>query len=741
MNLKDFLANREKPPELYWSLVLEPGWVQAGIWYIGESVAEVISVGPPAAWETEEELIGAADAALSSAVAKLPEDYQEPNKTVFGVPAAWVKGGEIADEYLAKIKSLCTDLSLNPVGFVVLPEAIAHLYKSEEGSPLSAIVLGLGKEFLEISVFKLGNLAGTTQVSRSVSLIEDVTEGLSRFEGVAPLPSRFIVYDGKGAELNEAKEALMQETWQDLPKVKFLHTPKAETLVSDRKVFATSLAGANEIGQVSQVASKEISSPDEIQTGGIQSGTEDLQNIAPPEKSMAPEEMGFAIGADVTESQKVDETPKLIEFSKPVQEMPREAPRSQIKVNDYFQKTKGLFHRLTGSLFSGSILPKNPNVPKFGGKPIAFIGMALIVLIILGGLFWWFYPKAKVTIYVTPKSFSEEVNVTFNTDGQTDLGSGIVPAQLVSVDVSGDKTKSATGSRTIGDKAKGSVQIQNGTAFPINLNAGTILVSSGNLKFSLDNAASVSAALSPNSPGTANLSITADSIGAESNLAKDEVFKVGNYPKAEVDAVAVADFSGGSSQQISAVSEDDRTALETQLKDELAQNAKSQLQEKVTSDQIFIDDLAGLEVAEENFDHKVGDQADSVKLNLTLGVTAVAADRAKLLEYARNVLKDKIPSGFVLRDSQINFKFTFDSKQDAEVLYKVEIGANFLPQVQIDDIVKKITGRTPSVTETYLTSVPGFTRAEVTLSPKLPGFLGTLPHLGKNIQIEIVAER
>ena len=174
MNLKNFLVNRDKPPELYWSLVIETGWAQAGIWYIGESVAEVISISPPAAWETEDELTGAVDAALSSAVAKLPENYQEPSKTVFGVPSAWIKGGEISDEYLARIKDICTDLSLNPVGFVVLSEAIAHLYKSEEGSPLSVIILGLGKEFLEISVFKLGNLVGTSQVARSVSLIEDV---------------------------------------------------------------------------------------------------------------------------------------------------------------------------------------------------------------------------------------------------------------------------------------------------------------------------------------------------------------------------------------------------------------------------------------------------------------------------------------------------------------------------------------------------------------------------------------
>jgi len=67
MNLKDFLTSRENPPELYWSIVIEEGWIQAGIWYIGDA-AEVVSISPGAAWSSEDELTGAVDAALSSAL-------------------------------------------------------------------------------------------------------------------------------------------------------------------------------------------------------------------------------------------------------------------------------------------------------------------------------------------------------------------------------------------------------------------------------------------------------------------------------------------------------------------------------------------------------------------------------------------------------------------------------------------------------------------------------------------------
>lgn len=742
MNLKDFLASRDSPPELFWSLVIEKGWVQAGIWSIGNKAAEVLSVSPGAAWEIEEELVGAADAALSSAVQKLPEEYPEPSKTVFGVPSSWVKGGEISEEYLAKIKKLCTELSLNPVGFVVLPEAIAHLYKSEEGAPVSAIILGLGKENLEISVFKLGVLVGSTTVARSVSLIEDVTEGLSRFEGASPLPSRFIIFDGKGGELEEAKETLLQANWEETSKFKFLHTPKAETLNSDRKVLATSLAGANEIGDVTHVTSNEEEKTQEVE----KMVEEEVVNVAPPAEDITPQDLGFAIGEDVTLQNRQKEPEPIqntavnamnLQQHQAAHMPPVHKPMTGtgIKVNEYLKKTSSLFHG-----FSGKFFPKNA-APKRDKKFIYGFVTLIILGIIGGGFYWWFVPRAHVKIYVTPKSYQQETDITFNTSGQSDPAAGVIPATALTSVVSGNKTKAASGSKLVGDKAKGTVQVANGNSSDIDLAAGTVIVSSTGLKFITNKDASISAQAIPGSPGTANVEVTSADIGAQYNLAKGEVFKVGNYSKSLVAATSTADFSGGSSQQISAVSKDDQTTLENQLKEELTGNAKTDLSGKVTEEQVFLDDLAGSEITSENFDHKVGDQADSVKLALSLNVTGIAADKTKLLEYTRALLQNSIPAGFVLRDSQISFKFTFVSLKDGNAVYKVAIGANFLPKTDTDAIAKKISGKTASVAENYLNSVPGFTHADVSINPHLPGPLGTLPRITKNITVEVAAER
>lgn len=736
MNLKDFLNTRDKPPELYWSLVIEAGWIQAGIWYIGATSAEVIAVSPPTAWETDREIIGAADAALSSCVQKLPENYSEPSKTVFGVPSSWVKGGEIQDEHLADIKTLCTELSLTPVGFVVLPEAIAHLYKSEEGSPLNSVIVGLGKESLEVTVFKLGNLAGSTSVARSVSITEDVTEGLSRFEGASPLPSRIIVFDGKGGELEEAKETLNQALWDESEKVKFLHAPKVEIFPSDRKVIAVSLAGANEIGNVSKVIEKGISFGESIPSSELReesgSVTEDfssdeaVENFTTPSNDITPENLGFAVGEDVSNT-----------VPAPVREDRMQPDLETPAKTNYLQKTKNLFHAFSKKIADRPHFTIGPKTQ----KPVLGIALALMALLIILGISWWFLPKAEITVFVSPKQFTQETNISFSTGGSSDTASGIIPGAVLTAKVNGDKTKATSGTKLIGDKAKGSVTISNGNPNPINLAVGTFLTSSGGLKFVSATEASVSGQLLPGSPGTANIEVAANDIGAQYNLAKGEIFSVGNFSRSLVAGTSQSDFSGGSSQEVSAVSKDDQVNLMTELKNELMQKAMDELSEKITPDQIYINDAAKIDINSESFDRKLGDAVDNIKLSLGLTVTGIVGDNTKLLEYSRAVLKDKIPGGFVLRDSQIKYKFTFVKVTGDLYNYNVMITANFLPEENTDAIVAQIKGKTTEVTETYLNSIPGFARAEVKLNPNLPGFLGTLPRVAKNITINVVADQ
>src|SRR3989344_7238673 len=192
--------------EYFWSLVLEPGWLQAGIWSLEKGNVKVVTTGTAIHWESEEDLLRSADAALSSAIQNFPEDEKEPSRTVFGVRPDWVEEGRIKKDHLSKIREICSKLSLSPTGFVILPEAIAHSIKVRDANPLTGVIIGISDASLDISVFRLGNIVGSVTVGKSISLVEDVLEGLARFAGAEAVPTRFLIYNANEKELEDAKQ-------------------------------------------------------------------------------------------------------------------------------------------------------------------------------------------------------------------------------------------------------------------------------------------------------------------------------------------------------------------------------------------------------------------------------------------------------------------------------------------------------------------------------------------------------
>jgi hypothetical protein len=474
-----------------------------------------------------------------------------------------------------------------------------------------------------------------------------------------------------------------------------MHTPRIEIFDPSKKIVAVSLAGGSELGTVTGISSHE----DSPETVVNELPIEELDNIEEPEGVTA-EDLGF-----------VQEQPEVLSTTTPIPVHMPELPKLP-KLHLNFKKPNIKLPKINLSL---------------GGKPLIIGGIGLLTFIVTSFFVWWFFPKADVTIYVAPKKLEENISIN--------LDSGI-NNKTIDVEVSGEKSKSTTGTKTVGDKAKGQVKIQNGTAFPINLPAGSILVSSTDLKFVTTESASVSGALSPANPGTSTIKVEAGSIGSEFNVNKDEVFKVANYPKAEVDATSVDSFSGGSSRQISAVSTEDRESLLEDLTEELMEEAKSKLADKISSEEYLIETSLESEINDESYSNKVGDEATSIKLSLSMLVKAVSVSKSDLSNLAKETLNDKVPEGFVLKESQLTYDF--ESSEDG---FNVKVVANLLPSIDPTEIAKKIAGRYPKLAEDYLSSVPGFVRAEFKLRPLLPGKLGTLPHVPKNMSVEFSADK
>lgn len=699
----EFLQKQKTEKEIFWALLIEPEWVNSAVWEVENEKVKVLSKSPSTRWEAD--LLEAIDVSLSTCMQNLPEDTPDPTKTVFGVPSSWIVDGNIKEEHLLNLKKICDNLSLVPSGFVVLSEAISHYIKYEEEAALTGIVIGVSDQNLELSIFNLGALVGVTNISRSISVEDDITEGLARLSSATEnFPARIILFNQKEQELEEILETLNDCNWEKIGSSKFMHTPRIEIFDPAKKIMAVSLAGGSEIASVKGLIQDSSSHIEVEETSVVDLPIEEVNNFEEPDGVTA-EDLGFVQEVQKEETFEISEKP--IVKHNPLNLTVPQLPRLNFK-------------------------KPNIKLPKINlsfntGKPLVIGGSAIATFIVVGFLMWWLLPKADVTIYVSPKKLEESIPLEVNSESDENK---------IEIQVNGEKTKATSGTKTVGDKAKGQVKIQNGTAFPINLPSGSVLVSSSDLKFVTTSSASISGALSPSSPGTTTLDVEAGSIGSEFNLNKDEVFKVANYPKAEVDATSVNAFSGGSSRQISSVSEDDRKSLLKDLTSDLIKEAKGKLNEKVDSSMYLIEASINTDVDDETFSNKVGDEATSLKLSLTLNVTANSVSKSELTNKAREILNDKVPSGFVLRDDQLSYDFSSDDDG-----FTVKVTANLLPNIDTTEIAKKIAGKYPNMAEDYLGSVPGFLRAEFKFRTLLPGKLGTLPHLPKNISVMVSADK
>ncbi len=785
MDLKKFLPslNDNEKIEHYWALVIEPGYVQAGIWRIQNQKAQVIYTSTDSAWELDEELVNACDTALSSAIQTYPEGYVEPTKTVFGVSYNWVSGGEIKPEFLGKIKKVCKDLSLTPVGFVVLPEAISHLIKSEEGTPLNAIILGVYKENIELSLFQLGKLVGTTQVARSVSLTDDVVEGINRLSQGDTLPSRFLIYDGREGDLEEIRQTLLKSNWEEFENVKFLHTPKVELIGTKKKIYAVALAGASEIANItlledvaSKIQEEQKADSEEIKT--------EVKDDYLDEAGISPEEIGFALEKDVNQenlNQNV-ETPSDAMFEetesniKSVNETDFMAGHEQLKThtNDLINSQSETYKAPVQPESSQQPIPQRIQNTQKDRKPIfkgvnfhlmkaftpfkklqfrmprfnqkntsAFLGsLFVIILLVAGGLSWWFIPRSTVTIYVSPQKLDESTEITVNTESKTmDVAAKKIPGSLMEMSVSGDRTADSTGTKTVGDKSKGSVTIYR-VGPELTLPAGTVLVGPDKLKFSLESSATIASGSGITTPGETKVNVSAQDIGAQYNLASGATFSIGNYSTSDMEAKNDSAFSGGSSKEVSSVSKDDLASLQKELEQELKDKVEAKLTENIETNKFLIIDSEKTENSEVKFDHKLGDEAKTLKLSLTVKASAIVVDTDNLIEISKDILKEKVPKGFVLRGEQLKFSFEKGSVSGKEYNFKLKVSANLLPDLNTDDIAKKIAGKYPSLAEDYLRKeAPGFVKTEIRIKPSFPGKLKTLPHVVKNIDVIISAEK
>ncbi len=373
-------------------------------------------------------------------------------------------------------------------------------------------------------------------------------------------------------------------------------------------------------------------------------------------------------------------------------------------------------------------------------RRIGLVATAVLgVLLLLGGLAYgalYYLPKAEVILTLNPIPLVKEIPVGADTTvSEVDAEKGLVPGTLRVVEESGSKTTPATGTATVGEKAKGTTTFT--STVNQHCNAGARLKEdSSSLVFTLDVATDF-AILAPQ-----DKAVTAEKIGTAYNLTSGKTFHflsgcntVGSIAGQNSDP-----FTGGSSEDVTIAAAADQTKLLTDLQKELVEKAKETIHSEAGIDETIVDASVKTEVMTKTYSHAVGEQAENVSLDLEIKLTTITYKGSDIQELVSQSLATLVPSGFVLFPGETQIEPLDPKLGKTKLTFQAKISAQVVPQIDQEKIKADLAGRNSESALAYLDSLEDVNAYELKLWPNLPSSLQRIPRSTKRITVTLITE-
>lgn len=699
----DFLNNltskSSKVESNYLSLTLTKDKVLATIWtFEGENV-KILGFAHKT-FTDNRNIVHQAAIAIDSAAEKAKTDVEE---VIYGLSANWFEDGKVSGQTANLLKKLSEDLELKAQAFVPLSAAINHFLKIEESVTPHAILIGILEDFCEVSQIK-NNKIVSNKILDSHPTAEKIKNIVGQLKTEESLPARIIVY-GTGQDTQIVHE-IQNTNWQDLftqePRINFigdLELSKAVAYAQAADILGHDPVAAN-LGMPSTKDEKEEPKSDLAKADdfGFIEGEDILQKetvISEPEKL-----------AKTDESRSQPQIPtKREDYAVDLEQEPqRKQPSEKESLAEQFA-TIGWLPRFLEVLKEKSSLKK------------ILIGIVLLLILILLASFILgrTITNAEVIIKVNAKPQEANFSASVLTSPVVDIGNQQIPGQQIDASVSGNQKAATTGSKKVGNNAKGQVTVFNITATPQTFSKSTTLITKG-LKFTLDEEVEATSASKPGQASQTKANITATEVGPQYNLDQGQQFNFTQFDEFSYWAQNDAPFTGGDEKQVSVVAQDDMDKLSKSLLDSLSVKAKDELKTKVTGKKIE-DDAITVQVTKKQFDKNLDEEASIINLDMEVAASTIAYDENDLKEALAQLAQTNAPQNLESKAENIEI-LEADTKVSTNGLsISGKFRANLTPKFDQDQLKAKIAGRDQKEARTVIKEIPEVVDLEIKLSP------------------------
>jgi ElaB/YqjD/DUF883 family membrane-anchored ribosome-binding protein len=366
---------------------------------------------------------------------------------------------------------------------------------------------------------------------------------------------------------------------------------------------------------------------------------------------------------------------------------------------------------------------------------------AAAALFILFMSFTFFFAHATVT--VTPKSETAAADFELTAKEQPDAAKHEILGKLIELSRDGKKTVTASGSKETGEKATGSVTINNlfsnkPQAFGVN----TRLQSSSGQVFLLTAQVSVPGATVKSGkavPGSVSASVVAEKFGEEYNVGPTG-FAFIDLPadqQKQITASSDSGMSGGSKKQITVLTNDDLKKAGDAVKGELEPTLTSEIKSKLESDQELLDGATNTSVTKTASSVKVGDEAGQVEVTVTVRVQALVNRPEDIKAAAKEELKKSLPANQQLQDEeepQVTWTKKAVDFEQKKLIVAVHTEKNAAYLIDPAALQAQLLGKSEDEAQQYVSGLSEVSSARVHLSPF---WRSSLPKSPKKVEIKI----
>lgn len=710
MGLPSVFKSKSSQDKFYITIIVSDSKVQAALWQVFNQEIHIVSKSTAHEYLETKEVAVATDKALQ----ELGKQSENIDQVVFGLPFTWVDNQGVAAARKPLLKALTKDLGLKAMGFVVITEALAKQLATDNPR-LSALLVEFTQQKIDVSLIIQGKILATEYVGRSGDTLADMTEALARInahqQSEITFPGKILLAspDLNQEEMAEQQQSFLAHDWlnshpfEQMPVVEIVapallleavvqqggiaHHPKVkDTLQKDTLPSAVQDDQNNQEFAV-EIDSKQTTQNTQAESYGV---PVDLSNL---EKKKLTSVKANA-GVDLAESVKIN------------------------KKNPNYQKTKMTHWFKEHKKFAAS----------------GFIA-GLLALGILSFLGLKFGVKAQVELTLKSVPVAKDAIITLSSDGKTDADKLILAATTLDTTLDDKKTKETTGVKVVGDKATGTVTIYNKTDSPKTFEQGTQL-NKGDLVFTLEKNVEVASASTTESAGGATTdygkqtaSIVATKIGSDYNLDKKIDLQIASFdPGTYAATVNDEGLSGGSSREVRVVAKADKEQLLKELRADLLKEAKKKITPQLAEGE-YIASTSIAKVIEQSFDASVGEEVETVTLELKVLVESLVYQTADLKPLAQKVLADDVPAGYSLAQTgpQILSAPDQEASDSGDIKLDVNISSVAKPDLDLPALKEELLGKKISEAERLLVLNEGIEAAQIHFIPSIAARL--YPHL------------